>query len=70
MSVKLEVLGGEDVRWKDTVKEYTCMKEVLIEREGLDKQGGCVWIGRGGGSFAVALEDISRESEASETIDR
>ncbi len=35
-------------RWKDRVKEYMC-ERVLLEREGLNKQGGSVWIGRGGG---------------------
>ena len=29
------------------------MKNVLIEEEGLNKQGGSVWIGRGEGSSAV-----------------
>ena len=28
------------------------MEELLIERKGLKKQGGSVWVGRGGGFFA------------------
>ena len=40
--------GKPGVRWKDRVKEY--MKELLIEVEGLNKQGG-----RGGGFSVVAI---------------
>ena len=41
----------------------TCMKEMLIEGKVLNKQGGSVWIGRGGDSSAMAtpLGEISRE---------
>ena len=39
------------------------MKELLIEEEELNRQGGSVWIGRGGGSSAVPFP-----FEASETI--
>ncbi len=44
------------------------MKEVLVEEEGLNRQGGSVWIERGGGCSAVAtpLGDITRGSEVSE----
>ena len=45
--------GRPVAKWKNTVKEYTCMKEVLIEMEGLNKQGGSIWIRRGGDSSAV-----------------
>ena len=47
------------------------MKELLIEGEGLNKQGGSVWIGRGGGSSAVAipLGDVPRGNKASQTIE-
>ena len=31
------------------------MKELLIEGEGLNKQGGNVWIGRGGGGGSSAV---------------
>ena len=31
------------------------MKEVLIEWEGLNKQGENVWIGKGGGSSALVI---------------
>ena len=31
------------------------MKEVLIDGERLNKQGGTVWIGREGGSSSVAI---------------
>ncbi len=55
-------------RWKDRVKEYT-VKEVPLEGEGLNKQRGIVWRGRGGCSSAVAttLGDIPGGNEASET---
>ena len=43
------------------------MKELLIEWEGLNKQGGSFWIGRGGGSLST---DVARGNEVSETIDR
>ena len=45
---------------------------MLIEKEGLNKQGESVWIGRGGGSTAIAipLGDISGGNEASETKDK
>lgn len=46
------------------------MKEVLlrVEGEGLSKQGECVWIGKGGGSFAVAtlLGNIPGGNEATD----
>ncbi len=38
-------------RWKDRVKEYVCVKKVLME--GVSKQGGSFWTGRGGGSSAM-----------------
>ena len=43
------------------------MIEVLLEGEGCNKQGGSVWIGRGGGFSAVAtpLGDVPGGSEAS-----
>ena len=56
------------VRWKDRVKEY--MHETVA---GLNKQGGSVWIGRGGDSSAVAIPswgDIPGRNEPSKTIDR
>ena len=31
------------------------MKEVMIEEEELNKQGGSVWIGRGGSSSIIAI---------------
>ncbi len=42
------------------------MKEVPLEGEGGNKQGGSAWVGRGGGSSAGAtpLEDIPEESKA------
>ena len=49
------------------------MREVLLEGEGWNKQGGSVWIGRGGGFSAVTTPsgDVPGESEASEVqIDR
>ena len=49
-----------------------CMKVLLIEREVLNKQGGSVWIRRGGSSSAVVipLVNIPGGQEASKTIDR
>ncbi len=35
-------------RWKDRIKEYMC------EGESLNKQGGHIWIGRGGDFSALA----------------
>ena len=50
------------------------MKELLIEGgwEELNKQGGSVWIGRSGGSSAVAISlgDVYRGNEASKTMDQ
>ena len=48
------------------------MKYMMIEGEGLTKQGWSLWIGRGGGFSAVVipLRDVSGGNEASETIDR
>ena len=45
--------------------------KVMIVWQALNKQGGSVWIGRGGGFPAVAipLRDVSRGNEASKTID-
>ena len=45
------------------------MQELLIEGEGLNKQGRSVWTGRDGGSSVVAipLGDVPGENEASET---
>ena len=47
------------------------MKELLVEGEGLNKQRGNVWIGRGGGSSALAISlcDVPGGNEASATID-
>ena len=44
------------------------MREVLLDGEGLNKQEGSVWIGRGVGFSAVAtpLGDVPGGSEASE----
>ena len=44
------------------------MREVLLEGEGWDKQGGSVWLGIVCGSSAVAtpLRDIPGGSEVSE----
>ncbi len=44
------------------------MKEVPLEGGRMNKQGGSVWIGRGGGSSAVVtpLEDVPGGSEAAE----
>ena len=44
------------------------MKVLLIEGEGLNQQGGSVWIGRGGGSSAIILGNIPGGSKVSETI--
>ena len=46
-------------------------KKLLIEGEGLNKQGERVWIWGGGGSSAldILLEDIPRGNKVSETID-
>ncbi len=43
------------------------MKELLLEGESFNKQGGSVWIGRGGGSIAMAspLGDVPGGSEVS-----
>ena len=48
------------------------MKKVLLEGEEFYTQGRNVWIGRGGGSSAVAvfLGDVPKGDEASETINR
>ena len=48
------------------------MKELLIEGERLHKQGGNVWIRRGGASSAMSnpLGDVSEGNDDSETIDR
>ena len=48
------------------------MKELLIEGEGLNKQEGSVWIGRGGGSSAktILLGDVPGGNKESETNDR
>ena len=47
------------------------MKEVLIEGEGLNKQVGSEWIGRGGGSFvAIHLRNVSEGNETSEIINK
>ena len=48
------------------------MKELLIEGVGLNYQGVSVWIGRDGGSSAVAipLRNVLEGNEASEIIDR
>ena len=45
---------------------------MLTEGEGLNKQGGSVWIEIGGCSFPVATTsgDVSEGNEVSETIDR
>ena len=42
------------------------MKELVIECDGLNKQEGSVWIGRGGGSSALAipLEDVQGGNKA------
>ncbi len=44
------------------------MKEVPLQEEGLNKQGGSVWIGRAGGFSVIAtpLRDVPAGSEASE----
>ena len=46
------------------------MKELLIKKEGLNKES--VWIGRGGGSFAmtIPLGYVTEGNEPSETIVR
>lgn len=46
-------------RWKDRIMDCmcewsTCVRGVLLEGEGMNKQGQSIWIGRGGGSSAVA----------------
>ena len=46
--------GRPIVRWKDRGKEYMHEK-LLMEGEGLNKQGRSVRIGRGEGSYAVAM---------------
>ena len=48
------------------------VKKLLIEGEGLNKQGRSVWKGRGGGSSVVILPlgYVPRQKEASDTIDR
>ena len=48
------------------------MKELLIEGEGLNKQGGNVCMRRGGGSSTVTITsgNVSGGNEASEAIDR
>ena len=48
------------------------MKELLIDGEGLNKQEESVWIGRSGGSSALAIFscDVHVGKETSETIDR
>ncbi len=59
--------GRPPGRWRDRVKEYVCVREVLPEGEGWMNQGGSVWTGRGGGFSAMAtpLRDIPRERKAS-----
>ena len=44
------------------------MKEMLIDGEGLNKQGGSAWIGRSGGSsvMVIPLGGVTRGNEASE----
>ena len=48
------------------------MKEVMIEGEGMNKQGRTVWMWRGGGSSDVAtlLRNVHRENEAPEIMDK
>ncbi len=42
-------------RWKDRVKEYISEKKCyVVEGEGLNKQGGSVWIGRDEGCYTMA----------------
>ena len=55
------VRGRPVVRWKDRMKEY------MYER-GADGWGGSVWIGRDGGSSAMAipLGEVYRGNEESE----
>ena len=62
--------GRPVVIWKDMVKSI-CMKEFLIDGEDFNREGGSVFIGRGGGYPAVVipLGNISGGNEASETID-
>ncbi len=38
-------------KWRDRAKEY--IREMLPDREDWIKQGGSVWVGRGGGFSAV-----------------
>ena len=47
------------------------MKELLIEEEGLNKQGGSEETGRGGGSsdMTISLENISGGNVAYEAIE-
>ena len=74
MRVILSVLEGEDGQLSDEKIGYrnTCMKELLIEGKGLNKEGGKESIGKDGGSSAMSipLANISGENEASKTIDR
>ncbi len=55
-------------RWDDRMKEY--MSERGVRGNGLEWQGGSVWVGRGGGPSAVAtpLRDASRGSEMSKLL--
>ena len=48
------------------------MKELLIECDGLNQQGGSVWLGGGGGSSALAIPLEGRQggNKAAQTIDR
>ena len=62
-------LGRPVVRWRDRVKEY--MHARGGDRgEDLYKQGVSLWLGREGGSSAVAISlwNVAGENEASETI--
>ena len=44
------------------------MKDLLLEGEALNKQGGSVWIGRDGGSFVmvIPLRNVSGEDDKDE----
>ena len=42
-------------RWRDRVKEYRSTGGVIVEKVGLNGQGGIVWTVRGGGFSVVAI---------------
>ena len=68
--MKVWVQTGEEGHLGDGGTQYKsiCVREVLPEGEGLNKQGGSVCIGRGGGfsTIATPLWDVPRGSETSE----